>query len=204
VHASEVRRSGQARVDAGWVAVSPYYWWSALLDLVAYDRRTLASRDALELAMQLRVARVRAEGLGLDHPSFAGYVLQSEIATALAANDPARLRAALGSARESGDWEREKTAAFWIEEVGRRLPLERFESAMDGAITELRSRPLLLQIAWRAMRAGATQHALAALRAALRASPNDPVLAEEYAFMQQLAARRAARQRVESGAAPDF
>ena len=203
-HAAVVRRPGQVRIDAGWVGVSPHYWWSALLDLVAFDRRTLARRDALELAMQLRVARVRAEELGLGHASFAGYLLQSEIATALAANDLPRLRSALAGARESGDWERGKTAAFWVEEIGRRLPLERFESAMDGAIVELRSRPLLLQIAWRAMRAGATQHALAAAQAAARASPKDAILAEEYAFMRQLAAARASRPRVEGRAEPIF
>jgi hypothetical protein len=75
---------------------------------------------------------------------------------------------------------------------------------MDAAVAELRSRPLLLQIAWRAMRAGATKHALAAARAALRASPNDAVLAAEYALMQELAAARAARRRSEPRAGPDF
>jgi tetratricopeptide (TPR) repeat protein len=184
------RASGEARLDASWVGAAPHYWWRALLDLIAFDRTTLIRDEVLELAMRLRVARVRAEALGLDHPSFATYVLQSEIATALAARDSSRLRAALRSARESGDWELAKAAAFWIEEIGRRMPVEQFTRVVQDTIAELRSRPLLLQIAWRTLRAGATEHAVAAIDAIALAAPDDAVLASERAYIRALSSTR--------------
>jgi hypothetical protein len=186
------RAARDAAEDASWIGLSTYYWWSAMLDLIAWDRTSLDRRTALALAHRLRTARVQASALGLDHADTREHVVHSEIVSGIAGRDMARLRAALASVHASGDRAARNAAAVWVAELGLRIPREEMRAVLDVARETLPPKPFLTQIAWRAALAGAPEHALMALECAAAALPDDAAIAEDLALMQQLYPSRGA------------
>lgn len=185
-HADRSVTASPSEADIAWVSIATSFWAGAQRDLFAFERTSVDPDQVLALAARVARARDRALALGISHPSFDEDVRTSELVAAIAARDHARLRRVFHELYLANDRQQLWETASWLAAVARFLPLSEYAALVDVWRRELNTKPMYFWIAWNAVLAGASEHALHVAELAASEFADDAAFVEEYEFMRSL------------------
>jgi hypothetical protein len=176
----------QMQLDLPWIALSPPYWTSRLMERFERERTTIDRDQVIALGKRCADTYAACQKLGIDSPNYEREGHLAAFITALIAHDANTVRERLKWVKQKDDKVIRDDTAQWIGDVARFLDDEWFSQVLAMWRDEVDYKPKYLWIAWRAALAGAPSPALLTARFAAERYKDDTTFREEYEFMKTL------------------